>query len=187
MESVGWDKKYREGFYDGATEAHAFLRRFWRRMPDGLVLDIAMGNGRDGLFLATKGHQVCGLDRSWEAVKIARAGSTQTGYRMLLVQGDAESLPFKHGSVEAVVIFYFLSRAIMGELAALLRKGGVLLYETFLKRQNSIDGFRNPEYLLDDGELISHFRGLETLFYEEILSEKEGKRRAIARYVGRKP
>jgi hypothetical protein len=74
----------------------------------------------------------------------------------------------------------------MGEIADTLQSGGVLIYETFLKRQNSIDGQRNPEFLLDDGELISYFKGLDLLFYEETISDTEGRNKAIAKFVGRK-
>jgi hypothetical protein len=39
---------------------------------------------------------------------------------------------------------------------------------------------------LDDGELIGYFKVLELLFYEEIIENASGKRRAMARAVGRK-
>ena len=45
----------------------------------------------------------------------------------------------------------------MADLIGLLAPGGLLLYETFLKRQNIIDRPRNPDYLLDDGELLGLF------------------------------
>jgi hypothetical protein len=74
----------------------------------------------------------------------------------------------------------------MTEIKGLLRPGGVLIYETFLKRQNAIDRHRNPDYLLDDGELFSCFSGLDLLFYEETMGDDGGKKRAVAKYVGRK-
>jgi hypothetical protein len=39
---------------------------------------------------------------------------------------------------------------------------------------------------LDDGELIGYFKGFELLFYEEIIENAGGRRRAVARAVGRK-
>ena len=84
------------------------------------------------------------------------------------------------------LVFYFLQREAIDEIKALLKKGGILIYETYLKRQNDIDRPRNPAYLLDDGELIGYFKGFELLFYEEIIENSGGKRKAIARAVGRK-
>jgi len=74
----------------------------------------------------------------------------------------------------------------MKEIVDLLNSGGVLIYETFLKRQNAIDRHRNPNFLLEDGELLSYFKDLELLFYEETILDIEGKKKATAKFVGRK-
>jgi SAM-dependent methyltransferase len=186
METVDWDKRYREGFYDGATEANPLLQRFWHTIPKGYVVDIAMGNGRNARYLAGRGYTVWGFDRSSEALKIARETMVEKGQNISLILGDAGNLPFKAGSVSGVMIFYFLLRNIMKEIVDLLNSGGVLIYETFLKRQNAIDRHRNPNFLLEDGELLSYFKDLELLFYEETISDIEGKKKATAKFVGRK-
>lgn len=105
---------------------------------------------------------------------------------MQCVLGDALALPFKPASAGAVLVFYFLERKIMSQLADLLAPGGILLYETFLKRQNGLDRPRDPEYLLDDGELRNAFRDLEPLTYEEGVFVSGGRQRAVARYAGRR-
>ena len=186
MELVDWDKRYREGFYNGATEAHSLLQRFWHTIPRGNVVDIAMGNGRNAVFLAAKGYAVWGLDTSSEALKIAREAMAEKGQNVSLILGDAGGLPFKAGSFSGVIVFYFLLRNILEEIAGLLQSGGVLVYETFLKRQNEVDRRRNPDFLLEDGELFSCFKKFETLFYEETILDVEGKKRAIVKFVGRK-
>ena len=184
---VDWDTRYREGGYDKKNgEPHALLRRFEPLMPGGVVIDIAAGSGRDILFLAGKGRPVCGLDKSQEALKIARSKSLAEGREVGLVAGDALSLPFKRNSAAAVIVFHFLERSIMAEIMDLLKKGGILIYETFLKRQNVIDRWRNPDFLLEDGELLSSFSALDLLFYQEVVTSAEGKLRAVAQYAGRK-
>ena len=75
---------------------------------------------------------------------------------------------------------------MLEEIAGLLQSGGVLVYETFLKRQNEVDRRRNPDFLLEDGELFSYFKKFEILFYEETILDVEGKKRAIVKFVGRK-
>ena len=182
-----WDKRYREGAYDEGTEPHTLVRRFARLIPGGPVIDIGSGSGRDILFLAEKGHPSIGLEKSQEALKIARGRSVSTGRELHLVRGDAETLPFKRGAAAGVIVFHFLERSIMGEIVGLLMKGGILIYQTFLKRQNMIDRWRNPNFMLDDGELISYFRDLDLLLYEETVTSSKEKRRAIAQFVGRKP
>jgi ubiquinone/menaquinone biosynthesis C-methylase UbiE len=150
------------------------------------VADIAMGSGRDAVFLAEKGFFVTGLERSAEAVGIAKKSMETKGVCVWPVLGDAKHLPFRKNSLDGIVVFYFLIREIMEELNAPLKKGGILIYETFLKRQNAIDRQRNPERLLDDGELFGYFDNLELLFYEETIEGVGDRKRALARAVGRK-
>ncbi|MDR2017312.1 MAG: methyltransferase domain-containing protein [Syntrophobacterales bacterium] len=181
-----WDACYRMGGYDKGDDPHALLVRLQSLIPEGPVIDIAAGSGSDALFLAEKGRFVCGLERSRAALMIARSKSIAIGREIGLVAGDATVIPFKVNCAAAVTVFYFLDRKIMGQIADLLRKGGILIYETFLKRQNMIDRWRNPEHLLDDGELLYWFGALELLFYQEIMTDKAGKKRIIAQYAGRK-
>lgn len=181
-----WDKRYKDGFYDGANDPHILLQKYWSVIPEGCVIDIAMGNGRDALFLARKGFLVCGLERSEEAIKIALRSSKETKHGIGIIKADAIALPFKKNIASGILVFYFLMRSIMKELIATLRKDGIIIYETFLKRQNLIDRWREPEYLLNDGELIEHFQGLELLYYEEKIYQYNGRKRAVAQYVGRK-
>jgi tellurite methyltransferase len=187
LETADWDKRYREGFYSGPLTPHELVRRFCGLAPSGHpVVDIAMGTGRDLFLFAEKGFFCCGLERSREAVEAARKGATERGLDVAPVFGDAYHLPFKKGSAGCILVFYFLVREIMAELVSMLRPGGILMYETHLKAQNLFDRPRNPDFLLDDAELIGYFTGLDLLFYEEGTFLSEGKKRAIARYVGRK-
>lgn len=187
MDTPDWDKRYKEGFYDGAVSPHQLLEKFWQFLPArSRVVDIAMGTGRDLLFLAGRGFRVCGLDRSWEGLKLAADFFRKDGLDLQAIQADALSLPLKRGRFGGVIVFYFLERGIMDELMSLLEPGGVLVYETFLKRQNEIDRHRNPAFLLDDKELPGYFADLEPLFHEEGIFTTDGKERAVARYIGRK-
>ncbi|MCX5810008.1 MAG: methyltransferase domain-containing protein [Proteobacteria bacterium] len=196
---VDWDKKYRNGYYDGATEPHDLLQKFWQVIPGKKVIDVAMGNGRDSIFLAKKGFCVYGLEKSMEAIRIAKETTESAGHPISIIHGDAATMPFKDNSADCVIVFYFLLRDIMRDIPDMLRKGGILIYETFLKRQNEVEIYtantasergrhhqRNPDYLLEDGELISFFRDFQLLFYEETISASMNNRRATAKFIGRK-
>lgn len=186
LKRVDWNRRYREGFYKGTLEPHALLRKFWTSISGKFVADIAMGSGRDALFLAGKGFLVTGLEGSVEAINIAKGTMFERNTSLLPVLGDADHIPYRRRSLDCLLVFYFFKREIMKELELLLRKGGILMYETFLKRQNSLDRPRNPDYLLEDGELLGHFKELEILLYEEVIENKGGRKKAVARIVGRK-
>ena len=181
-----WDDRYRKGFYDGAEDPHGLLVRYAGLFPGQRVVDIAMGNGRDALYLASRGLRATGLERSREAIALARGSMGAKGLSMDIVNGDAAALPFKEGSFHGVIVFYFLLREIAPDIAALLGRGGILMYETFLKRQNEVDRPRNPAFLLDDGELLSLFPGFETIHYDEGVHVHKDKVRATAQLVARK-
>ncbi len=178
-----WDERYKNGFYDGEDEPKELLLKFWQTIPKGNVIDIAMGIGKDAIFLADRGYNVFGIEMSIEAIKIAKQS---TKNNISIICGDAGCLPFKENTAKGIIVFYFLLRDIMKDIENILQKRGTLIYETFLKKQNEIDRKRNKDFLLDDGELISHFSNFEILFYEETILTIKGKKRAIARFVGRK-
>ncbi len=181
-----WDKRYREGYYRGVVEPHSLVRQFWHLIPSGPVVDIASGTGRDILFVAERGRRVCAMDLANGALRIAGDVAENSGIEVSLLRGDGAALPLCRGALAGVLVFYFLLRKSMPEIAALPRRGGILMYETFLERQNRLDRTRNPDFLLEDGELLTYFPDYETLFYEETISMVEGKKKARAQFVGRK-
>lgn len=182
-----WDRRYREGFYSGSLSPHFLIERFYGIVEPDFVLDLASGLGRDSEYLLKKGFRVVCLDISLLALKKTKENFESLNLsNFFLVCADAESLPFKHEVFCGIMVFYFLSRKAFLEIKRTLKRSGVLIYETFLKRQNLVDRWRNPEYLLDDGELLRTFQDFELIFYEEGLMRIDGKLKAIARYVGRK-
>jgi tellurite methyltransferase len=184
-----WDRRYRMGQYPSPNEAHDLVKKFAPAMPrQRTVVDIAMGLGTDAIFLARSGLRVIGLEKSNEAIVRARKAAREAGVTLEAVLADAAALPFKVGKVGTVLVFNFLQRDMIPELVRLLAPGGILIYQTFLKRQVDLGlrGPTNPAFLLDDGELISRLMSLELLLYEEGIFGTGEKRNALARFVGRK-
>ena len=145
-----------------------------------------MGRGADVLYLASRGIAAAGLERSWEAIKLAREAMELQNIPMNIVQGDASELPFKKESFGGIIVFFFLLREIAPDITEMLKPGGILIYETFLKRQNEVDRHRNPAFLLDDGELLELFPGIEPIYYDEGVHDRAGKTRVTAQLVARK-
>lgn len=96
------------------------------------VLDICTGPAGVATSVTEKyGCPVIGLDLSAEMLLQAQANVNRRVLNIGLVQGRAESLPFKTGSFDAV-IFTFLLRyvenveATIAEITRVLRPGGIL-------------------------------------------------------------
>ena len=135
----------------------------------GPALVLACGRGRHTALLAGRGLRVVALDLDPEALRSA-AGAT-AARPLDLVRADAEAasgLPFRGASFGAALVSRFLFRPLAAELTALLRPGGLLLYETFTIRQRDLGyGPKNPAFLLEEQELPALFPGLRVIDHRE--------------------
>ena len=153
----------------------------------GPVLDLACGYGRHSLAAARLGLQVLALDRDENALRtLHRAAPPQ----LQCVRTDLESglgIPVAPATCGAILVFRFLVRPLAQAIVQALRPGGLLLYETFTTRQRDLgQGPKNPAFFLEPGELPRLFSALQTIAYEELVSE--GPRpAALARLVARRP
>ncbi len=165
-----------------------WLREQHDHLPaGGRVLDLAMGKGRDAVFLAMQGYQVEGEDILSEAVASARSLAARHDVEIDARVGDVtRSGLLAPAAFDGIVVFNFLERALMPAIAAALRPGGVLVYETFTAEQGRrVKRPRNPRWLLEPGELRAIFTPeLEILAYREGQAEE---RRWVASLVGRNP
>lgn len=105
------------------------------------VLCVADGDGRNGVWLAGKGHAVTAFDLSEVAVGKARAFATRRGVAMDVSVAGLDDWPWLPEAFDAVVAVYVQfappeSRRLMFEgIARTLRPGGVLVVEGFGPRQ----------------------------------------------------
>lgn len=103
-----------------------------RPAPGGDVLEIGCGRGEGGRLLRerTRPRRLLLMDMDPAMARLARL----RGENVLV--GDAEALPLKSASLDAVFGFGFLHhvpdwRAALGEVARVLRSGGVYFLEEY--------------------------------------------------------
>jgi len=149
--------------------------------PNALILDLASGRGRHAVPLAAAGRRVVALDVAEPAVRAARraAGPALDG-----VVADARALPLREGALDAVLCVRYLDRALLSQVHRLLRKGGVLLVETFTTAQRALErGPRDDAHLLRAGELPRLVAPLAVAEYEEGLVRDASGEGYVARVV----
>lgn len=154
--------------------ASPWIRRFAPMIREGgPVLDVACGNGRNGRLFLARGHPVVFLDVNLRAV-----GDLARHPRAECIEADLETeapWPLSGRTFAAVVVVNYLLRPLFAHLIAALAPSGVLLYETFTRAQ-SITGRppRNPDHLLEPGELLRLTAGhLTPIAFEEGLVAAE--------------
>ena len=144
-----WDAKHANRADRDAPPA-PFLVAHAHRLPLGRTLDVAAGTGRNARFLAGLGHRVVAVDVSGIGLAILRAIAPDVA----CVQMDldrpghpARCLRRRRGRQ--------LPRSSAASTTAVdwVRPGGVVLWETFLREQRDIGHPRNPDWLLERGEL----------------------------------
>ena len=142
----------------------------------GPVLDLACGRGRHARILVERGLHVVALDRDPSALEALREAVRGLPGSLEIIEADLEdttppTLPA--GSFGAILVFRYLSRPLAPWIVERLAPGGLLLYETFTRSQQSLGwGPRRDAFLLAPGELRALFPTLEELVYEEGLTDE---------------
>ena len=185
-----WDERYRTEEAVPERGPAQFLvehRDLLPRRRRGRALDVAMGTGRNALYLASLGYEVTGIDVSGVAVERCRSEAARRGLRVEAVQADLEAYELPPAAYDIVIDFYYLQRELTPALAAALRPGGVLVFESFTTEQRRFGwGPQQDEFLLRPGELRSLFPALEVLTYREGVVESDRGKKAVAGLVARK-
>ena len=193
-----WDAKYRASAEEPPAEPAGFVRELLPLLPLGPALDLACGSGRHALLLAAR-QPVIAVDSSAVALEIlerrARAshsavrrveGAAQLATRrhgIQLWQADLEEVSLPAQAFSLVLCLNYLQRSLFPQIERALVPGGVLLFETYTKAQLDFPGGpRNPNYLLELGELRTAFPALRGLFYRELRAGK-----GIASLIAQKP
>lgn len=185
-----WDERHRSEASPAGGEPAAFLREVLPLLPRGRALDLAMGAGRNAVFLASNAWQVTGVDYSRVALEKAASLAREHGLSvhwaaepqrelparqpsLLLLEADLECGNLPPGQFELVACFYYLQRSLFPLIERALPPGGMLVYETYtLEQPASAGGPHNPEHLLREHELRGAFVSLETVFYREFRAGK---------------
>ena len=153
-------------------------------LPKGRALDVAMGNGRNTIYLAKIGFEVEGVDISPEAINTALESARKAGVtvwaHVINLEGNYH---IEKGAYDVIICFNYLQRSLIPQIKDGLRKGGMVVYETFIVDQVQFGKPRNPDYLLKYNELLNMFRDFRCLRYREGIIEG---RKAVASIVAQK-
>lgn len=153
-------------------------------LPRGLVLDVAMGNGRNAVYLAGMGFKVEGVDISSERVNSALESAREAGVSLSARVADLEDgYRIQKGAYDLIICFYYLHRPLLSEISNGLKPGGMVIYETYIVDQAQWGKPKNPDHLLKHNELLRSFPDLRCLRYREGII---GPHKAIASIIAQK-
>lgn len=170
--------------HESSFEPAPFLVENVGLLPRGRILDLAMGNGRNAIYLAEAGFEVEGVDRSPEAVNMALKSSREAGVTIGAHIADLEgNYQIEKGAYDMIICFNYLQRSLIPQIKDGVRRGGMVVYETFIVDQAHFGQPRNPDYLLKHNELLDMFRSFRCLRYREGIIENK---KAVASIIAQK-
>ncbi len=162
-----WDQRYREA--EGLPDPALILLEYGHLLPaaGGRALDLACGLGANALWLAARGFRVDAWDLSPVAIGRLCAEARGLGLPVDASVRDLIGDPPAPAAYQLILVAHFLERGLAPAIAAALRPGGVLFYQTFSREAVSDRGPSDPAYRLGPNELLDLFPSLVVRAYRD--------------------
>jgi 2-polyprenyl-3-methyl-5-hydroxy-6-metoxy-1,4-benzoquinol methylase len=167
------------------TEPSAFLVAMTKDLKPGKALDVAMGQGRNVLYLASKGWDVTGFDIAEEGLKVAQANAATSGLAIKTVKAGWDDFDFGHEQWDLICFIYtdapvvdprFVTRVRDG-----LKNGGLLLMD---RPYRSLD-HPEPQWRETEADKanawLKAWSGLQIVYYEDTTGVGDWQQTSTAR------
>ena len=178
-----WDQHYADPAHTDSTVDPLLIQAAEMLLP-GRALDLACGTGRHALYLARLGWRVTAVDSSAVAIGLlhAQAAGLPLDARLAdLERGEFELAP---NAYQLICDFYYLQRNLFPQIREAVHPGGVFAGAIHVFDDAPALRPRNPDFLLQAGELRGFFDGWKVLFYSE--GGEPGRSRRTARIIARR-
>jgi len=195
-----WDERYAQAGYWYGEAPNDFLRAVAGRLAPGAdVLSIGEGEGRNGVYLATLGHRVTGVDASALGLAKAQALAVARGVVIDVVEASLETFDLGVDRWDGIVSIWChlptaLRRDVHARVVRALKPGGLVMLEAYRPEQleYGTGGPSDPSMLYRLDDLRRDFTGLDIVHGVEIVREvHEGVGHhglsAVVQLVARKP
>jgi 2-polyprenyl-3-methyl-5-hydroxy-6-metoxy-1,4-benzoquinol methylase len=187
-DQMRWNERFKAKGFALGKEPNPFLKRHLRFLPVGKALDIAAGEGRNAVFLAQHGFEVDAVDLSEQGLKKARILAKEAGVNIHTILSDLDDYRIEKERYDLIDNFYFLKRSLIPGMKKGLKKGGMVIFETYILEHRDLGtgGPRQAKYFLKPNELLRLFRDFRILIYREGIFKEGGRRKAIASLIAEK-
>ena len=140
MDASFWDSRYSTEGYIYGVEPNEFLAAHVGEIPPGPVLCLADGEGRNGVFIAGRAHDVTSVDQSAVALEKAKQLAPSRRVELTTQVADLSDYEIAPGTWAGVVAIFMhlppeLRRSVLARVEVGLKSGGVFLLECYTPAQ----------------------------------------------------
>lgn len=194
-----WDERYANEEYAYGTEPNDFLAAQAAHIPNGRVLCLADGEGRNGVWLAQQGYDVTAIDLSAVGLEKARKLAASRNVKLNTVHADLAEYKIEPNTWDGIVAIFshfpaFVRHHLYPQAVAGLRPGGVVVLELYPPKQLEFGtgGPRDLDLLATLEDLRHDLDGLQFAIAQEIEREihegrYHGGHSAVVQILGVKP
>ncbi len=198
-----WNERYSISEYVYGEHPNTYFRDQLQTLPVGNILFVGEGEGRNAVYAAKMGWRVSAFDISTEGKRKATLLASKHNVDIDYVVGELHELNYEKNQFDVVVLIFThfpisARSSIHKELSRYLRPGGIVIMESFSKKQiqhqvkgDSGGGPKDIDLLYDLEDIESDFDDFETIeLYETQVRLSEGSFHnglsSVIRFTGRK-
>ncbi|MHB8246679.1 MAG: class I SAM-dependent methyltransferase [Acidimicrobiales bacterium] len=196
-----WDLRYEQSALVWSAEPNCWVSDYCSALPPGRSLDLAAGEGRNSIWLATRGWTATAVDFSGVGLdkgrRLAEMQGEEIASRIDWVTADVTTYQPEPQSFDLVMLVYLQvtaasRRAAIANAARAVAPGGSLLVVAHDRTnlEEGTGGPQDPDVLYSSEDVAADLdeTGLEVERAERVLRNVEGERDAIdALIVARRP
>ena len=170
MDATDWNKRYADSELVWGAPPNRYVVEHTTALPMGCALDLACGEGRNALWLATRGWQVGALDYSAVALdkaeKIAARAPRAVVSRLRWRHDDVTTAELGGGYDLVLMVYLHLAaeprRALIPRACAALAEGGRLLVVAHdsINLTEGYGGPPDPDILFTPEDVLAELPGL---------------------------
>ncbi|RZL77132.1 MAG: class I SAM-dependent methyltransferase [Rhodococcus sp. (in: high G+C Gram-positive bacteria)] len=198
MDAAAWDERYSQSDLVWGAPPNAVVVEQVTALPRGRALDLACGEGRNALWLATRGWEVTGLDYSAVAVDKARrvAADAPRSVRERLDYRVADVTDSDLGGEYDLVLVIYLHLApaerlrVVNRAISALKPDGILMIlgHDAVNLSQGVGGPQELEILYTPDDVVEAFDGrLDVEVAERRFRETEAGTAIDALVVAHRP
>jgi hypothetical protein len=168
------------------TTVNSFLERWAKGKKPGTALDVATGQGRNSVWLATQGWKVTGVDISDVGLEMTQKSALAKKTKVTTIEADIDTWDLGKDKWDLVTLIYAGSNhGLIERIKPSIKKGGWFVTEFFGKESTAGTGIGG----FSPGELAALFPGwkIETDEVVEDIADWGLRKVKVARFAAQKP